>query len=387
MSVINQMLRDLDRRTMPADRAVYASRIDRPSNRRIAVWGVVGVLVVGIASGTTVMWWNSSTNSRPLVTTQVETKVVNEPANSVAEKPAPDVPAGPVIEAAATAELTAPMEAVRTPEPKAPSSKPDEPLRPAAPKVVKQQIAPPVDDPLEKLLAGINKESLSPAPSGTAPVSLAIQPPVDTTRAPAPKIDKRILGDEAMLTAESAFRRAALLIDQGRLTEAQDRLRDALELDARHEPARQTLAALLLESKAYDAAESVLAAGLQRNPAQTNFALALSRLHLEQGNVQAAISVLREHEQFAIGHPEYRAFAAALHGRSGAHAKAISEYEAALRLAPRMGPWWVGLGLAHEAEDRIDAAMAAYRNARATGSLSANLSEFVERKLQRKLPN
>ena len=90
------------------------------------------------------------------------------------------------------------------------------------------------------------------------------------------------------------------------------------------------------------------------------------------------------HAGYALTHPEYRAFAAALYGKSGAHAEAIVEYEAALRLAPRTGTWWIGLGLANEAEDRLDAATDAYRNARATGSLSATLSEFVERKLQRK---
>ena len=395
MSVINQMLRDLDRRTMPADRAVYASHINRQSRRNLAKWGTVGTLIIaaGIAIGAAIMRWNEPGYARHVVDLSAEETVaiVNESPSIIAEEPPLDAPAEPVApaDATSTAIIQAPVAIVPMADPKPTVPNPSVPkpsVRPAEPKVVKQQLAAAkyLDDPLEKLVAGMGKESLPAAPPTAAPASLAIHPPVDATRAPTPRIDKRVLGDETTLTAEAAFRRAAHLIDQGRLTEAQDRLREALDLDARHEPARQTLAALLLESKSYDAADAVLAAGLQRNPAQTNFALALSRLHLERGNMPGALSVLREHEQFAIGHAEYRAFAAALHGKAGAHAKAIAEYQAALRLTPRVGSWWVGLGLAHEAEDRMDAATQAYRNARDTGTLSANLSEFVDRKLQRK---
>ena len=372
MSVINQMLRDLDRRTIPADRAIYASHTDRQSRSGIAKWCTVATLLMatGIGIGVAVKRWDNSADARHSLdmTAEKPGRLINGDPSIVVEPPAPDAAPDPNTAMRPIATALMPAEPIQIVVPKSlpPVAKPLEGSRPGESKVVKQQIAAPqfANDPLEKLITGIANDAGPHAPASAAPVSLATQPPVEAAHTPAPRIDKRALGDEATFTAEATFRRAALLIDQGRLIEAQERLREALNVDARHEPARQTLAALLLESKSYDAADAVLTAGLQRNPAQTNFALALSRLHLERGNMQGAINVLREHEQFAIGHAEYRAFTAALHGKSGAHAKVIAEYQAALRLAPRVGAWWVGLGIAYEAEERMDAATQAYRNAR-----------------------
>src|SRR5690606_27467890 len=61
----------------------------------------------------------------------------------------------------------------------------------------------------------------------------------------ATKIDVRPHAPAAR-TADSEFHRAAMLINQARSQEARDALKAALELDARHEGARQTLAVLLI---------------------------------------------------------------------------------------------------------------------------------------------
>ena len=385
MSVINQMLRDLDQRTMPADRAIYASRIARDSSRYVAWrrWAVASVVIVGgIALSATIANWGDSSNvAVPLIAESsaavVDVGAIRPGASAATIEPM----AIPLL--ASPAVTSAPVETPSDPDAmlaaRNSSSTANNPARATAPGR-RVGAADPMDDPVAapSMVAALEHSQATP------PLMPLIGARPETSAISAAHVDTRIIRAEAPRTANSEFRRAAILIDQGRLREAQDRLRDAIDMDARHEAARQTLAALLLEEKSYDAAEAVLAAGLLHNPAQTNFALALSRLNLERGNMPAALAVLRNHAGYALTHPEYRAFAAALYGKSGAHAEAIVEYEAALRLAPRTGTWWIGLGLANEAEDRLDAATDAYRNARATGSLSATLSEFVERKLQRK---
>ena len=182
--------------------------------------------------------------------------------------------------------------------------------------------------------------------------------------------------------AESEFRRAAGLINQARSEEARTALKAALELDARHEGARQTLAVLLIEARAMNEAEALLTEGLKLNPNQSNFAIVLARLKLDHGDAAGALQVLREHGAAAANNAEYRAFAAALLQRMNRHSEALDEYRAALTVSPNVGVWWVGLGLSFEATAEPGKAAEAFMRARATGTLSADVAQFVEHKLQ-----
>jgi MSHA biogenesis protein MshN len=113
-----------------------------------------------------------------------------------------------------------------------------------------------------------------------------------------------------------------------------------------------------------------------------NFALVLARLKLDRGDAAAALALLREHGAAAADNPQYRALVAALLQRLGRHGEAIDEYQAVLKLAPSVGVWWLGLGLSQEAAERSKDAAEAFRRAKASGNLSPDLMDFVERKLQ-----
>ena len=215
-----------------------------------------------------------------------------------------------------------------------------------------------------------------PRPEAPAPRARAI------AAAPAPGgIDKRV-DITPRERAESEFRRAMTQVNQGRMAEGMDGLRATLVADPAYELARQTLVALLLETKRTDEAAGLLQAGLAINPANTGYTMLLARIHVERGDSPRALALLQKSEAAAQTNAEYRAFVAALYQRLGRHLEAVEQYLGALRLTPGVGAWWVGLGISQEALARQQDATESFQRAKGTGNLNAALLAYVERRLQ-----
>ena len=182
--------------------------------------------------------------------------------------------------------------------------------------------------------------------------------------------------------AEADYRQAIAAINQGRLDEGANQLREALRLDALHAPARQLLVRLQLEARQTEAAMQVLAEGLEVLPAQIGWAMSLARLHAERDDYAAAWRVLQHSEPAAGANADYQGFAGHVLQRLGKPQEAAQHYRRALRSAPDDGRWWLGLGLALDAEGRSDEARDAWQTARRSGKLSPELQRLVEQKLR-----
>jgi MSHA biogenesis protein MshN len=195
------------------------------------------------------------------------------------------------------------------------------------------------------------------------------------------KIDRRS-NTSSRSRAESEFRRAVNLVNQGRIAEGMDGFRRALEIDPGHEAARQTMVALLLEQKRVDEAAVSLQEGLALDTQNTGFAMLLARIMVESNDVPTALFVLQRHAAPPDRNPDFHAFAAALYQRLDRHKEAIEQYQAALRLAPSAGIWWLGLGISLQAADRPKDALEAFTRAKSAGNLAPNLLGFVDQRLR-----
>lgn len=407
MSVINKMLQDLDKRHAPPDPAApvgpdsgnLAQQVRPVKSLTVGsnlFWRVMGgVMVVVVAWVIWVMW---QIMPRPVVTDLAyqwlaRARTSQQPAAATVPVHAPAS-----VPAAAPPALvpTAPQPAVVTGSPAAlPESAKIDMLRLATELLTpirsrSARSVPPARSTDRKTVAAVKPEARAeknaarlaqPAPRNEAPARRART----AGAVPDPgSIDKRI-DVTPRERAESEFRRAMSQVNQGRMAEGMEGLRAALAADPAYELARQTLVALLLESKRTDEAAGLLQEGLAINPANVGYAMLLARIHVERGDPTSALALLQKFEIAAkagVANAEYHGFVAALYQRLGRHIEAVEQYQGALRLTPGMGAWWVGLGISQEALSRPKDAAESFQRAKGTGKLNAELLAYVERRLQ-----
>ena len=107
-----------------------------------------------------------------------------------------------------------------------------------------------------------------------------------------------------------------------------------------------------------------------------------ARIQVERGDLQGAHDLLSKHAGSAANSADYHAFDAAVLQRLGRHKEAVAAYQAALRLSPDTGLWWMGLGISLQADNRSAEAVDAFRRARAAGGLNPDLLAFVDQRLK-----
>ena len=197
----------------------------------------------------------------------------------------------------------------------------------------------------------------------------------------APAIQKQIKELTPAQRAENEYRKAVLALQQGKRADAVAGFEQALQFDPKHAGARQALIGVLLDGSQQDEAIAKAREGLNADPAQTGLAMILARLQLEKGELRPAIETLQRSLPHAAEKADYQAFLAALLQRDERHKQAVEHYLLALQKAPQNGVWWMGLGISLQAEKRMPEAQESFKRAKATNSLSPDLLAFVEARL------
>ncbi len=201
----------------------------------------------------------------------------------------------------------------------------------------------------------------------------------------APAASERIVDGKQVTPqqrVENAYRRALGQLEDGRVSEALAGLQQTLQLDPRHQGARETLVRLLLEAQRPDEAARQLQLSLALDPKQPAQAMMLARLQLDKANGgAAALDTLMRSLPYASDSGEYHAFLAGVLQREQRYREASEHYQQALQTAPDNSVWWMGLGIALQADNHPAQARQAFERAKGLQTLSPQLQAFVERKL------
>jgi MSHA biogenesis protein MshN len=358
MSLINDMLRNIEAKR-PDDLARQSLQREirsLPPEKRGA--GRVARIVLSLtllASLGAVAWY-------------VATQSNDAPVNLPPPPPAPDLAEPPPL---VTPPVPAPVAA------DAATSPTDENLRLSANLAGAPLPAAPVlgvPDPVPAQLAAAPKNEPVPAADKAFAPAAFPSGPVKIEKSPIPATPRD--------RADAEFRKAESALASGRSGEALDSMRAALKIDPAYVAVRQALLRQLVDMRRMDDAMAVLQEGVDLLPAQTGWAMSLARLQLEHGDLTAADRSLGRSQSYAESNADYAGFQGHLKSRLGAHKQAVAHYQRAVRLAPNEGRWWLGLGLAQEADGRVPEARDALRRALSSGGLNADLSALAEQHLR-----
>lgn len=360
MSLINQMLQDIERReSRPQSRALLpeapgpqhysAANASAPHAWRQGWPGLLALAALAALAGGAAAWRLAGQPPVIAVTTAALPPVAQSlpPAALVAvpvAAPPPvaaDIPAlappAPPRPAALVAAAPAPGVVAReVREPAAPASKP---AAPAIPSTVASRAQTPASRP----------------PANAVPAATAVA-----------------------ARAEQLYQQALAESRQSQPELALKSLREALESQPGHVQARLALARLLVDRKQADAAADLLADGLMLLPQQSGFALALAPLWFQSGRQDEAMGLLAQNAKSAGNAPDYHAYYAAQLLRLQRHAEAARQYSIALGGNPGMVDWLIGLGLSLQGNRNDKDALEAFKRAYDTGSLTGQKRELVE---------
>lgn len=401
MSLINKMLRDLDSRhavsgqeSLPSEVRALPEQL-RPPRISRRLWLLLTFLTVfGIAAALTPAYWLPLL---PLPAAPQKTVAAQPPSLPVKPPPvkAPAAVATPAttLPPAVPAPAAAPV-IPAPPQPPLASATPASAQTPAdrvlqlpslsetlsPPEVPSEPAIAPAHKPLAKIASTPAKAAVKPPPAVPAEAKAK---PAPTAKRPERAVSQ-VMIDKAQSSdgrAEADYQLGVAAYKQGRMAAAAAQFKSALQADPRHLAARQTLIAMLAGQKQWADAEALLKEGLQLMPGQTAWAMTLARIEVELNDLPGAWDTLQRYAASAQNDADYQGFAGVLLMRLHKPHEAAAYYQVALRLKPREGRWWLGLGLSLEADGRAAQAQDAFRHAEAADGLTPEMKAFVEKKL------
>lgn len=379
MSLINKMLQELDRRHA---QAAPLGQMPHPEVRAVHpvrtgpewFWRAVAVLMLIAAAWT--LWVVYQLQPRA-VATELAFRAAESSRQRAASAPAPApaavvAPAAPAVIAqpespAADASATTPVVAAPAPE------------RLAAP-IETLRLALTIDTPLAPRDSRPAKNAAAVIPAArpaTAPA--ALKNPVAATPVRVEKRERASLpGDRA----EAEYRRAASMLERGRVADAEQALLAAIGAQHAHQAARQTLIALYIEQGRIDEARRHLQEGLAVNPGYSPFVVALARIHVDRREYAVALDILDHAKVTGQSSQDFHALRAAVLQRLTRHGEAADAYRQALGSGPQSGASWVGLGISLDALGRRPEAAEAFRRGIAAGTLAEDVMAYARQRVR-----
>ncbi len=232
-----------------------------------------------------------------------------------------------------------------------------------------------------QLLIDIDSPAIESLPLTTTPVA-DVEPVAEPLHPAtvAPQISKK---NNSVAPDQQAFNAALKQLENGDTVAAEKSLRRALVLNQELLAARLQLVDLLQRQQQFDQAEEVLTQGLALQPANYQLRKTFARLLLERQHYSAAMELLQAKPTPVVSKDlEYYALLAVLQQEAGQFNSAAVTYNSLLQVRPNNALWWFGRALATDQDGNYKQAGKAYRQALALPGLEERLRSYSSSRLQ-----
>ena len=369
MSVINQMLKDLDERQNEQNTLDDRSSsvvVKSSSSKLITITVVVVLLINGIG----LLFWQLYNENKQLKA---------ENSHVQASQPiAPMITPAQVDEKSLPESINKEKQESRLPE----SIKEKEVRLPIVENTPIKQEEKSSNNPVEKHQAAESTPTISTSPEDvpTIPtkVNQAVVKPNNSKTKPQMTISRKQLSADEL--ARQKISRAERAVENNDLTKAEKLFEEVLLVVPENKVARKQLAALWFGKQSYQAAVNLLSQGIALSPNDSEYRLMKARIYLSQGQTLAAVTTLKV--LAAVKNIEYQSLLASSAQQAEQFSIAAQAYQLLTTIQPEIGRWWLGLAVAFDSNSQFKQAIKAYQQARDSIELSESARQFTRQRLQ-----
>ena len=413
MSVINQMLKDLDQRTPDADALAAQPNYPAPVYSPMKIVAITTILVLVVCL-TSFYVWSLQNENKALKAVHSATKASSVqlvPLGNIASDIIPsDIVLGGIV--ATTKSPTKEVAAV-TKQTKAPVN--DSAIFKASTSKAQEIKAKTIVDngssrvtPAKKAAviahtevnvedsrAGYNKSHAAAHSQGSAKESTHSHPHIPPEQKHAsvvkanssakPKVQaNKISVSRRQLSADELAQQKIVQAEKAlgakQIAKAENLLEDVLIIKPTDSQTRKKLAALWFGRQAYQDAVNLLSQGIALNGQDSSLREMQARIYLQQGQARAALNTLKP--LASLKDEQYQIMLANIAQQAQQNEAGIAAYKVLITMQPEMGRWQLGLAVLYDKDSQFKLASKAYAEALAKNDLSISSENFVKQRIQ-----
>lgn len=210
-----------------------------------------------------------------------------------------------------------------------------------------------------------------------------VTPPKESVK-PELKAESKMTISRRQLTADELAKQKLALAEKAlagnQVAKAEKLLEDVVIITPNDSQTRKKLAALWFGRQAYQDAVNILSQGISLNNQDSDLREMKARIHLKQGQTNAAFDTLRP-----LSHLKNEAYQLMLANvaQQVNHTKtAISAYSTLIDMQPNKGRWHLGLAVLYDKKSQFTLATQHYKNALTKNDLSISSEQFVKQRIK-----
>ena len=385
MSVINQMLKDLDQRSPEVNASsTQTGNVAVPhSPMKIVLITAISVLVI-CAFAFYIWQLNSENNAlKAQKSTQVNTDLVAVKKSSVAAEDKSQSPAPAPARDARPEPVLAPVSKSR--------STPTVTAIKAAKTIVNNGSSKVTPAKQDKIIAHVDDHShaegstLSHSHKKAAAVvskktSKVKSQPEEKSKTSTNKmsVSRRQLSADELAQQKLALAEKAHATKD--ISKAEKLLEDVVIITPNDSQTRKKLAALWFGRQAYQDAVNLLSQGISLNGKDSSLRQMKARIYLKQGQATAALNTLKPLAK--LKDEQYQIMLANTAQQAGQNKTAVNAYQVLIDMQPETGRWQLGLAVLYDKNSQFNLASSAYKIALTKNDLSLSSENFIKQRIE-----